>query len=69
MTKMPLAEVTAWSRHSRRIDPVSLSASPFCQDHLAETGRSRMPLGCKVPNEDAAMGAIGITNDILSVQP
>jgi hypothetical protein len=29
---------------SRRIEPISLSAYPFCQGDRAETGRSRMPM-------------------------
>jgi hypothetical protein len=34
----------AWSRHSRRIEPISLSAYPFCQGERGDVGRSRMPI-------------------------
>jgi hypothetical protein len=27
-----------WSTHSRRIDPISLSAKPFCQGEAVSTG-------------------------------
>src|ERR1700723_1141589 len=33
-----------WSRHSRRIEPISLSAYPFCQGERGDVGRSRMPI-------------------------
>src|SRR5712675_1848749 len=35
---------TTWSRHSRRIEPISRSAYPFCQGERGDVGRSRMPI-------------------------
>src|SRR6516225_6408789 len=53
-----------WSRHSRRIEPTSLSAYPFCQGERAAVGRSRMPMGANVPNEPSTVDAIPITDHI-----
>src|SRR5260370_19727378 len=33
-----------WSTHSRRIDPISRSARPFCQGEAGAVGLSRMPM-------------------------
>src|SRR5258705_3511374 len=33
-----------WSKHSRRIDPISRSAKPFCQGEAGAIGLSRMPM-------------------------
>jgi DNA-binding CsgD family transcriptional regulator len=33
-----------WSVHSRRIDPISLSAKPFCQGEPGAMGLSRIPM-------------------------
>jgi hypothetical protein len=33
-----------WSTHSRRIDPINLSAKPFCQGEPGAMGLSRMPM-------------------------
>src|SRR5215813_11429865 len=33
-----------WSAHSRRIDPISRSAKPFCQGEAGAIGLSRMPM-------------------------
>src|SRR5450756_157582 len=33
-----------WSRHSRRIEPMSLSTYAFCQGDRNAIGRSRMPM-------------------------
>src|SRR5215472_17863308 len=33
-----------WSAHSRRIDPISRSAKPFCQGEAGAIGLSRMPI-------------------------
>ena len=35
---------TIWSRHSRRIDPISLSQYPFCHGDRGAVGRSRIPI-------------------------
>jgi len=37
-------KATTWSTHSRRIDPISLSAKPFCQGERGAIGLSRMPM-------------------------
>jgi hypothetical protein len=37
-----------WSTHSRRIDPISRSAKPFCQGEAGAVGLSRMPYGQKI---------------------
>src|SRR6202140_4781762 len=33
-----------WSKHSRRIDPISRSAKPFCQGEAGAIGLSRIPM-------------------------
>ena len=33
-----------WSKHSRRIDPINRSATPFCQGEADAVGLSRMPM-------------------------
>jgi hypothetical protein len=33
-----------WSTHSRRIDPISRSAKPFCQGEAGAIGLSRMSM-------------------------
>src|SRR6266853_4606748 len=33
-----------WSKHSRRIDPISRSAKLFCQGEAGAAGLSRMPM-------------------------
>jgi hypothetical protein len=33
-----------WSTHSRRSDPISRSAKPFCQREAGAVGLSRMPM-------------------------
>src|SRR5271168_5404098 len=35
---------TTWSRHSRRFEPISRSACPFCHGERGDVGRSRMPI-------------------------
>src|SRR5260221_10316149 len=37
-------KTTTWSTHSRRIDPISLSAKPFCQGEPGAMGLSRRPM-------------------------
>src|SRR6266700_5107819 len=37
-------KTTRWSTHSRRIDPISLSAKPFCQGEPGAMGLSRTPM-------------------------
>src|SRR5947209_16873265 len=33
-----------WSRHSRRMEPISRSAKPFCHGERGAIGLSRMPI-------------------------
>ena len=40
----PSPKATTGSLHSRRIDPMSLSATPFCQGERGAMGLSRMPI-------------------------
>jgi hypothetical protein len=42
--QMCLPEHVMWSRHSRRIVPISLSAYPFCHGEPGAMGLSRMPM-------------------------
>jgi hypothetical protein len=37
-------DLAHWSTHSRRIDPISRSATPFCQGEAGAVGLSRMPM-------------------------
>jgi hypothetical protein len=37
-------EAITWSVHSRRINPISLSAKPFCQGEPRAIGLSRIPM-------------------------
>jgi hypothetical protein len=41
---MHLTQTMMWSTHSRRIDPISRSAKPFCQGEAGAVGLSRMPM-------------------------
>ena len=46
-----------WSTHSRRIDPISRSAKPFCQGEAGAIGLSREPgpAGHLAPQNDQLM--------------
>jgi hypothetical protein len=44
VTEVSLAEYDKWSRHSRRIEPISLSAYAFCHGERGDVGWSRMPI-------------------------
>jgi hypothetical protein len=37
VTEVALAEHNTWSRHSLRIEPINLSAYPFCQGSAARS--------------------------------
>ena len=52
-----------WSTHSRRIDPISLSAKPFCQGEPEAMGLSRMPMA-RNRRVTAAIDAIPITDQL-----
>jgi len=41
-----------WSTHSRRIDPISRSAKPFCQGEAGAMGLSLMPMARNRARDD-----------------
>jgi hypothetical protein len=53
-------KTTIWSTHSRRIDPINLSAKPFCQGKPRAMGLSRMPS----VRDNNAIDAIPITDQV-----
>jgi hypothetical protein len=63
VTEVVLAEhnnvvkALTWSRHSLRIEPISLSAYPFCQEERGDVGRSRMPIDRSLSDEDLTIGS------------
>ena len=63
VTEVALAEHNTWSRHSLRIEPISLSAYPFCQGERGDVGRSRMPIDRSL-RIDLTIGAVAVTNEI-----
>src|SRR5437764_7439159 len=52
-----------WSTHSRRIDPISLSAKPFCQGEAGAMGLSRIPIA-RNRRVTAAVDAIPIADQV-----
>src|SRR3979411_384133 len=50
-----------WSTHSRRIDPISRSATPFCQGEAGAGGLSRMPMA----RNDAAIDPVAIADEVV----
>jgi hypothetical protein len=52
-----------WSRHSRRIDPISRSAKPFCQGEADAIGLSRMPMA-RNRRDDGAVDPIAISDHV-----
>src|ERR1700676_4882556 len=55
---------TTWSRHSRRIEPISRSAYPFCHGERGDVGRSRMPIDRSLRMKTSAIGPIPVTDQI-----
>src|SRR5882757_7248376 len=53
-----------WSRHSRRIEPISLSAYPFCQGERGDVGRSADAYRSESADKDLTIGAVPVTNEI-----
>src|ERR1700738_2136784 len=51
-----------WSTHSRRIDPISRSAKPFCQGEAGAVGLSRMPMA---RNRYAAIDPVAIADQVV----
>src|SRR6185312_2619860 len=52
-----------WSKHSRRIDLISRSAKPFCQDEAGAVALSRMPMARK-RGDDRAANPIAVPDHI-----
>src|SRR6476620_7997421 len=61
--RCPSPETMTWSKHSRRIDPISRSAKPFCQGEPGAIGLSRMPMA-RNRRVTAAVGPIPITDQV-----
>jgi hypothetical protein len=53
-----------WSTHSRRIDPISRSAKPFCQGEAGAVGLSRMPMA-QSAGDDRAIDLIPIADQVF----
>ena len=53
-----------WSTHSRRIDPISGSAKPFCQSEAGTVGLSRMPMARNQTCDDAAEDPIPSADEV-----
>src|SRR4030088_3346106 len=53
-----------WSRHSRRSDPISRAAKPFCQGEAGAIGLSRMPMASRSACDDGAIDPIAITDHV-----
>src|SRR5216683_8127696 len=53
-----------WSKHSRRIDPISRSAKLFCQGEAAAIGLSRITHGTQSARDDSAVDSISISDHI-----
>src|ERR1700738_2294081 len=51
-----------WSTHSRRIDPISRSAKPFCQGEAGAVGLFRMPMA---RNRYAAIDPVAIADQVV----
>jgi hypothetical protein len=54
-----------WSTHSRRIDPISRSAKPFCQGEAGAVGLSRMPMAAQSARDDAAIEPVAIADEVV----
>src|SRR5215467_3777374 len=52
-----------WSTHSRRIDPINLSAKPFCQGEPGAMGLSRMPIALS-RRMAATVNLIAVTDQV-----
>jgi hypothetical protein len=63
-TQMHLAQAMMWSTHSRRIDPISRSAKPFCQGEAGAAGLSRMPMA-RNRRDDAAIDPVAIVDQVV----
>jgi hypothetical protein len=51
---------TMWSRHSRRIDPMSRSTWPFCHGERGAVGWSRIPHGLQSATDDCPVRPVAI---------
>src|SRR5215469_12244690 len=62
--KCPSPKTTTWSTHSRRIDPISLSAKPFSQGEPEAMGLSRMPMARNRWDDGSAVDPIPIADQV-----
>ena len=53
---------TIWSVHSRRIEPINLSAKPFCQDEAGAMGLSQMPMARSLRATAGSVGPITVAD-------
>ena len=53
-----------WSRHSRRIEPVSLSTYAFCHGDRGAIGRSRMPMAHRRCTKDQPVRGVPIPDEV-----
>ena len=53
-----------WSKHSRRIDPISRSAKPFCQGEAGAVGLSPDAHGAHSACDDAALDLVAIADEV-----
>src|SRR3984893_2231026 len=54
-----------WSTHSRRIDPISRSAKPFCQGEAGAVGLSRMPMARNRRVTTLAIDPVAIADEVV----
>ena len=53
-----------WSTHSRRIDPISRSAKPFCHGEAGAVGLSPDAHGPQSTRENAAIDPVAIADEV-----
>src|SRR3984893_2772549 len=54
-----------WSTHSRRIDPISRSATPFCQGEARAVGFFPDAHGAQSARDDAAIDPVAIADEVV----
>src|SRR6202047_1441160 len=55
---------TTWSRHSRRIEPISLSAYAFCHGERGESWSVANAYRSESADKDVTIGPVPVTNEI-----
>jgi len=68
VTEVAFAEYNDVSRHSIRIEPISLSAYPFCHGERGDVGRSRMPIefSLRLGQVSAGVCAVVLLGNVIS---